>query len=68
MMSMLSPTAEHLRLEAFEGSWVGAEEVFASAWTTLMTPPGRSSKWSGADPVSGELCNTIVQLIPGGLN
>ena len=37
MTSTLSPTTQHLRLGAFEGSWEGEEEVFASAWATAGT-------------------------------
>jgi hypothetical protein len=37
MTSTLSPTTQHLRLGAFEGSWQGEEEVFASAWTVAGT-------------------------------
>ena len=32
-MIALAPTADHLRLGAFEGHWLGEEDVVASAWT-----------------------------------
>ena len=36
-MAALAPTVNHLRLGAFEGHWVGDEDIAASAWTTAGT-------------------------------